>query len=81
MKKVGVIGLGNMGMGIAKNLIKDGYETTGFDLRESCLKELINNGGNSAESVEKVGEICDVAFVMVMNGAQVEDVVTKLSPG
>ena len=43
MKKVGVIGLGNMGMGIAKNLIKDGYETTGFDLRESCLKELINN--------------------------------------
>ena len=81
MKKVGVIGLGNMGMGIAKNLIKDGYETTGFDLRESCLKELINNGGNAAESVEKVGEICDVAFVMVMNGAQVEDVVTKLSPG
>ena len=81
MKKVGVIGLGNMGMGIAKNLIKDGYETIGFDLRESCLKELINNGGNAAESVEKVGEICDVAFVMVMNGAQVEDVVTKLSPG
>ena len=81
MKKVGVIGLGNMGMGIAKNLIKDGYDTTGFDLRESCLKELINNGGNAAESVEKVGEICDVAFVMVMNGAQVEDVVTKLSPG
>ena len=81
MKKVGVIGLGNMGMGIAKNLIKDGYETTGFDLRESCLKELINNGGNAAESVEKVGEICDVVFVMVMNGAQVEDVVTKLSPG
>ena len=81
MKKVGVVGLGNMGMGIAKNLIKDGYETTGFDLRESCLKELINNGGNAAESVEKVGEICDVAFVMVMNGAQVEDVVTKLSLG
>ena len=81
MKKIGVIGLGNMGMGIAKNLIKAGYETTGFDLRDSCIKELVHNGGKSAESVEKVGEICDVAFVMVMNGAQVEDVVTKLSPG
>ena len=81
MKKIGVIGLGNMGMGIAKNLIKAGYETTGFDLRDSCIKELVNNGGKAAESVEKVGEICDVAFVMVMNGAQVEDVVTKLSPG
>ena len=81
MKKIGVIGLGNMGMGIAKNLIKAGYETTGFDLRDSCIKELVHNGGKAAESVEKVGEICDVAFVMVMNGAQVEDVVTKLSPG
>ena len=81
MKKIGVIGLGNMGMGIAKNLIKAGYETTGFDLRDSCIKELVNNGGKAAESVEKVGEICDVAFVMVMNGAQVKDVVTKLSPG
>ena len=81
MKKIGVIGLGNMGMGIAKNLIKAGYETTGFDLRDSCIKELVHNGGKSAESVEKVGEICDVAFVMVMNGAQVKDVVTKLSPG
>ena len=81
MKKIGVIGLGNMGMGIAKNLIKAGYETTGFDLRDSCIKELVNNGGKAAESVEKVGEICDVVFVMVMNGAQVEDVVTKLSPG
>ena len=68
-------------MGIAKNLIKAGYETTGFDLRDSCIKELVHNGGKAAESVEKVGEICDVAFVMVMNGAQVEDVVTKLSPG
>ena len=81
MKKIGVIGLGNMGMGIAKNLIKAGYETTGFDLRDSCIKELVHNGGKAAESVEKVGEICDVAFVMVMNGAQVKDVVTKLSPG
>ena len=81
MIKIGVIGLGNMGMGIAKNLIKAGYETTGFDLRDSCIKELVHNGGKAAESVEKVGEICDVAFVMVMNGAQVEDVVTKLSPG
>ena len=81
MKKIGVVGLGNMGMGIAKNLIKAGYETAGFDLRDSCIKELVNNGGKAAESVEKVGEICDVVFVMVMNGAQVEDVVTKLSPG
>jgi 3-hydroxyisobutyrate dehydrogenase-like beta-hydroxyacid dehydrogenase len=81
MEKIGIIGLGNMGMGIAKNVINSGYSATGYDLRDSCLKELIKNGGEAAESVEKVGEACDVVFVMVMNGEQVKDVVTKLSTG
>ena len=81
MEKIGIIGLGNMGMGIAKNVIKNGYSATGYDLRDSCLKELIKNGGEAVESVEKVGEVCDVVFVMVMNGGQVKDVVTKLSTG
>ena len=81
MKKIGVVGLGNMGMGIAKNLIKNRFNTTGFDLRDSCLKELKNSGGNVASSVEDVGKICDVVFIMVMNGNQVKDVVAKLSPG
>ena len=40
MKKIGVVGLGNMGMGIAKNLIKNEFDTTGFDLRDSCLKRI-----------------------------------------
>ena len=54
MKKIGVVGLGNMGMGIAKNLIKNEFDTTGFDLRDSCLKELKDSGGNVASSVEDV---------------------------
>ena len=81
MKKIGVVGLGNMGMGIAKNLIKNKFDTTGFDLRNSCLKELKDSGGNVASSVEDIGKICDVVFIMVMNGNQVNDVVIKLSPG
>ena len=81
MKKIGVVGLGNMGMGIAKNLIKNEFDTTGFDLRDSCLKELKNSGGNVASSVEDIGKNCDVVFIMVMNGNQVKDVVAKLSPG
>ena len=30
--KAGVIGLGDMGSGLAKNLIANGFETCGFDL-------------------------------------------------
>lgn len=81
MEKIGVIGLGNMGMGIAKNILKDGYKVTGYDLREACLKELVSHGGEAAVSIDQVGQVSDVVFVMVMNGNQVKDVVTQLSPG
>lgn len=81
MKKIGVVGLGNMGMGIAKNLIKNEFDTTGFDLRDSCLEELKDSGGSVASNVEDIGKVCDVVFIMVMNGNQVKDVVAKLSPG
>ena len=81
MEKIGIIGLGNMGMGIAKNILKDGYKVTGYDLREACLKELVSHGGEAAVSVDQVGQVSDVVFVMVMNGNQVKDVVTQLSPG
>ena len=81
MEKIGVIGLGNMGMGIAKNILKDGYKVTGYDLREACLNELVSHGGEAAVSVDQVGQVSDVVFVMVMNGNQVKDVVTQLSPG
>ncbi len=81
MEKIGIIGLGNMGMGIAKNVIKSGYTAMGYDLREECLKEIVSNGGEAAESVSQVGNLSDVVFVMVMNGNQVKEVVTQLSPG
>ena len=80
MEKIGIVGLGNMGMGIAKNIIKNGNKTIAYDLREECLKEIISYGGKAAKSVSEVGEFSDVVFVMVMNGSQVKDVITKLSP-
>ena len=42
MEKIGIVGLGNMGMEIAKNIIKNGYKDIGYDLREECLKEIIS---------------------------------------
>ena len=81
MEKIGIIGLGNMGMGIAKNVIKSGYTAMGYDLREECLKEIVSHGGEAADSVSQVGNLSDVVFVMVMNGNQVKEVVTQLSPG
>ena len=81
MKKVGVIGLGNMGMGMAKNLIKSGFSVIGFDLDDKLLLKLKENGGSTATSTVQVGEETNAVFVMVMNGEQVKAVVADLATG
>ena len=70
MKRVGIVGLGDMGMGMAQNLRKHGFQRTGGDLRESQLAALEEIGGQRATSARQVGENSDVAFVMVLNGDQ-----------
>ena len=71
MKSVGVIGLGDMGIGIARNLLKAGFPVVGFDLREERLAMLEESGGARASSAADLGARCDTVFVMVLNGAQV----------
>jgi 3-hydroxyisobutyrate dehydrogenase-like beta-hydroxyacid dehydrogenase len=75
MKRIGIIGLGNMGIGMAKNLVKAGFPLSGFDLSEERKKMLSELGGNTVSSIAEVGENSDCVFVMVMNGAQVQSVV------
>ena len=75
MKKTGVIGLGDMGSGLAKNLLKAGFETWGFDLSSERNKVFADMGGKIASNPGEVGKEADAVFVMVMNGSQVRDVV------
>jgi 3-hydroxyisobutyrate dehydrogenase-like beta-hydroxyacid dehydrogenase len=75
MKRAGVIGLGDMGSGLAKNLIKNGFETTGLDLSETRMEAFRELGGNPAASVAEVGANADAVYVMVMNGDQAKSVI------
>ena len=75
MINVGVIGLGDMGIGLANNIIKSGFTCMGFDLRAERLDMLEALGGQSAHSPREVGEHSDAVFIMVMNGQQVLDVI------
>ena len=74
-KKVGLIGLGDMGIGMAKNLLRNGFALTGYDLREERLELLTQLGGKRAESCREVAENSDAVFVMVLSGAQVKTVI------
>jgi len=73
--KAGVIGLGDMGSGLAKNLIANGFETFGLDLdpaRQSAFEAM---GGKSAASLAALGQKADAVFVMVMSGDQARAVI------
>lgn len=73
--RAGVIGLGDMGSGLAKNLIKNGFETTGLDLSPERLAAFEAMGGKPAKSIAEVGANADAVYVMVMNGDQAKGVI------
>ena len=79
MKRVGVVGLGDMGSGLAKNLLKNGFEVTGLDLSEARMAAFREMGGRPAANVAEVGANAEAVYVMVMSGDQAKEVI--LGPG
>ena len=73
--KTGVIGLGDMGSGLAKNLMANGFETSGFDLSDKRMADFAGMGGVACAGAGDVGRHADVVFVMVMNGDQAKSVI------
>ena len=52
MAKIGFIGLGNMGLPMAQNLIKAGHGVAGFDVSRLQVQTLLTAGGQAAASVK-----------------------------
>lgn len=75
MKNVGIIGIGDMGMGMSKNLIKDGFSVQGFDINPKRLENFKKLGGKTCSSCADVAVGADVVFVMVLNAAQAENAI------
>ncbi|RQR31424.1 NAD(P)-dependent oxidoreductase [Burkholderia sp. Bp9143] len=74
MKKVGVVGLGNMGMGMAKNLVAGEFAVTAYDMSKDKLDDFVAYGGKASANVAAVGAASDVVFVMVVDARQTRDV-------
>ena len=67
MAKVGLIGAGNMGMGLSRNILKAGHELTVYDVRPEPLETLVKEGARAAASPREVGTAADSVFIMVLN--------------
>ncbi|MEM7196933.1 MAG: NAD(P)-dependent oxidoreductase [Pseudomonadota bacterium] len=81
MRKTGVIGLGNMGSGLAKNLLAAGHETYVFDLDTTKVSAMQDLGGVAAQSPAEMAKLADTIFVMVMNGDQAKSVIFDENTG
>lgn len=86
--KVGVIGLGTMGMGAALNLHKKGHAVTGCDIRESARTEFTTAGAAVVGSPAELPSDLEAVVVFVINTAQTEAVLfgaagclSRLRPG
>jgi putative dehydrogenase len=71
--KVGVIGLGTMGMGAALNLHRKGHAVTGCEIREASRAEFAAAGADAVASPAELPPDLDAVVVFVINAAQTED--------
>ena len=72
---IGFIGLGNMGLGMARNILKAGFPLIGCDLREEPLRAIGALGGEIAQRPREVSKRATITFVVVLNYPQIEKVV------
>ena len=75
-KRIGIIGLGRCGMPAAEGFLKAGYEVVGYARRPEVITAFEKLGGLHVASPQEVAEKANVVIVIVLNDAQVFDVVS-----
>lgn len=69
---VGFVGLGSMGLPMARNLAARGFAVQGYDLRPSAREALAADGGRDAASVVDAARDAAALILMVVNADQAE---------
>ncbi len=74
MARIGFIGLGNMGLPMAQNLIKAGHQVEGVDVNPASVDKLKAAGGTSVETPKIAAARADVVITMLPSGKEVRTV-------
>ena len=72
--KVGLMGLGAMGSGMAKSLRRAGHDVHVYDIRLEVAQQFAKDGGTACATLAELGAACDVVISVVVNAAQTEAV-------
>jgi 3-hydroxyisobutyrate dehydrogenase-like beta-hydroxyacid dehydrogenase len=71
-KSIGVIGLGQIGGGIAATLVRRGYPVWGYDISAAARAEAKENGVRAASNLDEVMATCDIIATSLSNFAAIE---------
>ena len=75
MTRIGFIGLGAMGLCMARNLLSNGHKVIGFDFSKMAMDAHVENGGEIAVSAAEASAEADFAISMLPNGDAVKQAV------
>ena len=74
MARIGFVGLGNMGLPMAQNLIKAGHQVEGVDLNPAAVDKLKAAGGVGVETAKIAAARADVVITMLPSGKEVREI-------
>src|SRR5690242_14553245 len=74
MARIGFIGLGNMGLPMAQNLLKAGHQVEGVDVNPASVEKLKAAGGAGVETAKSAAARADVVITMLPSGREVREV-------
>lgn len=74
MAAIGFIGLGNMGLPMARNLVAAGHAVAGFDRVSSALEAAVAGGARAAGSALEAAAGAEVVITMLPEGRHVREV-------
>ena len=85
---IGVIGLGSMGLGMARSLLRAGLPVWGYDIRQEVCSAFVAEGGQPVASLAEGAASAGVLFIVVVNAVQTEEllfgaqgIAARLQPG
>jgi 3-hydroxyisobutyrate dehydrogenase len=67
MQKIGIVGLGIMGRGMANNFLKKGHEVFAWNRTSSVVEDLVKNGVIACYSPAEVSRKADLIFEVTAN--------------
>lgn len=69
MTRIGFAGLGRMGLPMARNLLRAGFDVAGYDISPAPVEALTKDGGTGCGALAELAAQSDIVISMIMNDA------------